>query len=959
MANWTGSGVSENKAGTTAADAYYGMGGNDSLTGAAGADTLDGGEGDDTLNGGSGTDLLIGGAGNDVLDSRNDGIFAYTDTLRGGLGNDTYYIDSAIDIIIEDAGVDTGIDTVYATVSLTALANNVEIAILTGSSALTLTGNGGDNILQGNTGNNTLEGGTGNDSLFGNNGNDSLDGGIGNDTLNGGLGNDTFTGGAGNDLYLIDSTSDMINAETATAGEIDTIWVQTNSTLTTVQAFTMADNVEVLNIKDTLSTLKFNITGNASGNTITGNNGNDSLDGGLGNDKLIGGAGNDSLNGGTGADTLTGDTGNDLYLIDSTADFISPELATVGEIDTIWIQTGLSSSANTLSFTMADNVEVLSIKDTSASLMFVITGNASDNTITGNKGNDTLDGGNGTDTLIGGKGDDTYYVNSANDTITEVAADEVQGVASNDVVHSTVSLTLNIAERNGVETLLLDGPGALDGQGNAKDNTLVGNDWDNKLFGNEGNDLLIGGAGNDVLSGGTGSDDLYGGEGNDTLAAVTTTRDANGNLVDHQSDRDALSGGVGDDLLLGNDGTDFLDGGVGADTMIGGLGDDVYFLDSLQDVISEVAGTGAGWDTARVSYVGLTAGQGVTFDLGAMHVESLVMEGLDSLIALGSSDANVIIGNDLGDTLSGLGGEDNLLGEFGDDSLDGGEGNDTLDGGDGIDTMVGGVGNDVYFVDNWNDVVLETLAGGRDTLHLNLLEDLSGLNTMYYLPGTIDPTQSTIEDVILDGTTQIDVAGNTLGNFIIGNANVNTLYGQGGDDTLDGGGVDPFIWNPVDGAPVVRDVLYGGTGSDTYFVGESGATLLLGTPNATPWGSDVLYLQGHQQYLDLSFFSVDQTALWFAQQGNDLVISQLPASTPSANHSSIKVVNWFDPNAGALDVAVRAKVGCLDAQGVQSMVNLMSTFTTPPATGAEVGANATLLNAEKNLWNAVQAPSWV
>jgi hypothetical protein len=44
---------------------------------------------------------------------------------------------------------------------------------------------------------------------------------------------------------------------------------------------------------------------------------------------------------------------------------------------------------------------------------------------------------------------------------------------------------------------------------------------------------------------------------------------------------------------------------------------------------------------------------------------------------------------------------------------------------------------------------------------------------------------------------------------------------------------------------------------------------------------------------------------------------------------------------------------------VQSMVNLMSTFTTPPATGAEVGANATLLNAEKNLWNAVQAPSWV
>ena len=59
-----------------------------------------------------------------------------------------------------------GNDWVRVFVSYT-LSNNVEIGSLTGTSALNLTGNGGNNILNGNAGVNTISGGAGNDMLDG------------------------------------------------------------------------------------------------------------------------------------------------------------------------------------------------------------------------------------------------------------------------------------------------------------------------------------------------------------------------------------------------------------------------------------------------------------------------------------------------------------------------------------------------------------------------------------------------------------------------------------------------------------------------------------------------------------------------------------------------------------------------------------------------------------------------
>ena len=61
--------------------------------------------------------------------------------------------------------------------------------------------------ITGNSGNNILTGGLGNDTL---------NGGAGNDTLNGKAGNDTLTGGAGTDYFVFNTALASIGVDTIT-----------------------------------------------------------------------------------------------------------------------------------------------------------------------------------------------------------------------------------------------------------------------------------------------------------------------------------------------------------------------------------------------------------------------------------------------------------------------------------------------------------------------------------------------------------------------------------------------------------------------------------------------------------------------------------------------------------------------------------------------------------------------
>ena len=106
----------------------------------------------------AGKDALTGLGGNDSLDGG-----AGADTMAGGLGNDTYMVDDLGDVVTEAANA--GTDLVQSSVSHT-LGANVENLALTGTNAISGTGNTLANTLSGNQTNNVLAGGAGADTYL-------------------------------------------------------------------------------------------------------------------------------------------------------------------------------------------------------------------------------------------------------------------------------------------------------------------------------------------------------------------------------------------------------------------------------------------------------------------------------------------------------------------------------------------------------------------------------------------------------------------------------------------------------------------------------------------------------------------------------------------------------------------------------------------------------------------------
>lgn len=156
------------------------------------------------------------------------------------------------------------------------------------------------------------------------------------------------------------------------------------------------------NISIAYGTTIENAIGGDGNDTMAGNSVGNVLEGRAGNDSLDGRAGDDTLNGGLGADTMKGGVGNDFYLVDDGGDSVI-ELA--GE--------GTDSVSSSISYTLTDNVDNLTLTGTAANgtgndLDNSITGNAASNQLNGGAGNDRLIGGDGVDYLTGGAGNDVF-----------------------------------------------------------------------------------------------------------------------------------------------------------------------------------------------------------------------------------------------------------------------------------------------------------------------------------------------------------------------------------------------------------------------------------------------------------------------------------------------------------------------------------------------------------------------
>ena len=827
-------------------------------------DDLITGSGDiDYLIGYGGADSISGGAGDDTLDGAQDN---QIDTLAGGSGNDTYIVngDSAgsNDLIIESSG--GGIDTVQSRFSHV-LAPELENLLLVGDVNASGTGNALDNFIQGHLGANRL------------------DGGAGNDTLDGRGGADTLVGGSGNDLFLVDSPQDSV-VELAGGG---TDLVQSGA------SFTLPAEVENLTLTGDLAvdgvgnSLPNRITGNAAANLLDGGGGADTLVGGDGDDSYIadaldsiidsagrdtvialtdgyvlvapeienlqlggnahsgsgnafdnmlsgnaldntlsGNGGNDTLSGGAGVDTLLGGSGDDLYLVDSNTDVLV-ELA-AGGIDTVRSST---------TWTLPAEIENLELSAGATALDG--SGNALPNQISGNDGDNRLDGGAGADTLVGGNGSDSYVLDNSGDLVLE------SGFQGMDIVLSGVSYSL--ADAPEVEHLTLTGHAAIEGSGNALNNTITGNAGDNTLRAFGGGDQLFGGAGRDHLFGSDSMDRLDGGSGADTMEGGLgfdqyTVDDAADLIIEvpvNTSDYldlvyswvsytlpqyvedltllgDQPINGTGNPsgggTLTGNSaanvlsGASFMFGMDGNDTLVagpysnlfGGPGNDSYVVDGNQR-ITELAGEGI--DTVLAS-----SGYSYTLD---NQLENLTL--LTGQWAQGNGQDNLIIGN------------------AGDNYLDGGAGADTLQGGDG---------NDVYTVDNAGDVVLEAAHAGVDRVQVltNISYSLAGTEVELLsfhgdgTPAGITATGNALDNTITAyGSGPSTLHGAAGNDTLYGGLDANQLFGDGDNDQLFGGnGADQL--DGGDGADRLdgedgNDTLSGGAGNDTLLAGKDNDSL--------------------------------------------------------------------------------------------------------------------------------------
>jgi serralysin len=155
-----------------------------------------------------------------------------------------------------------------------------------------------------------------------------------------------------------------------------------------------------------------------------------------------------------------------------------------------------------------------------------------------------------------------------------------------------------------------------------------------------------------------------------------------------------------------------------------------------------------------------------------------------------------------------------------------GAGNDLLDGGPGADVLRGGLGADAYFVDNSGDQVVEHPNEGNDTVYASI---------DYRLPANV-------AYLVLQAGAQ-QAYGNEL---------VNVLAGTPGDNLLDGG--------------IAADTMYGGDGSDGYFVDNAGDLVIEGAGQ----GKDTVYASvDYRLTADVDYLVLQASAM--QGYGNDLV----------------------------------------------------------------------------------------
>jgi Ca2+-binding RTX toxin-like protein len=767
-------------------------------------------------------------------------------------------------------------------------------------------------------------GGGGNDTVGGSSRNDTIWGGTGDDVLLGYQGNDKLYGEDGHDQLFGDQ-----GADTLLGGDgFDTLYGGAGDDY---------------------------LDGGAHDDVLAGNEGNDRLFGGGGYDELQGNAGNDQLSGEDGKDRLFGQVGNDTLW--------------GGDGDDILV--GFTASNDTQQALLAgetDNDVIYGGNGNDYAL-----GGVGNDTLHGEAGNDDLEGGDGDDWLSGGDGDDRLFGQVGNDVLYGGDGDD---------------LILGFTATN-----------------EAKQRLYYGETDDDWLYGGKGRDTLLGGLGNDYLDGGAGADRMEGGQGDDTYV-VNSVNDTILEFKDEGYDRVISStnyllnanieelrlvegldihgtGNALDNLLIGNSRDNILDGVTGADRMVGGKGNDTYYVDNAGDQTVELVNEGVDTVQASISHTLVDNLENLIL-LDFAKAERGMIDGQASLV-YGYPKANELdyMQGDAEATFRGtcaLTSIANLLTQADRPTTEGEvlqvavDNNWTVQdptvspnrrGGSNfvqqqaiLDSY--GIRNDV--ISGYNEVgTANLIRSGRGVLQAvnagalwddPAYNDNGAANHMVTITGVVygetdgqllgfyiaDSGRQQVSDMTrFVSLERFRQAANVAGGYAIytleplklwdedinatGNSLNNLLVGNRGDNVLSGGAGN----DTLDGQGG-NDVLDGGTGNDTLTGGEGSDTYIFGRG----YGQDTIVESGlSKTTADFVRFreSVGLDQLWFKRYANNLDVTIIGTS------DKLTIRDWFVDESKQVEAFYTSAGDALIARKVNQLIEAMATFA-PPSSGS-------------------------
>jgi Ca2+-binding RTX toxin-like protein len=255
--------------------------------------------------------------------------------------------------------------------------------------------------------------------------------------------------------------------------------------------------------------------------------------------------------------------------------------------------------------------------------------------------------------------------------------------------------------------------------------------------------------------------------------------------------------------------------------------------------------------TPRADVVSLKLFQKVLIVTDNGTVQRIAMPAVRTIVVETGAGDDVVTSDD------GVTAAMTLLGGEGDDWLGGGGGADRIDGEGGADSMYGGAGDDTLLSGTYVFNLLNPL--GSPPPDADVLDGGPGVDTADY-SARIDsryPASSPRLFLILDGVANdgLEMLGefdNVITENVIGGGGGDLLWGDDGDNLLEGG--------------IGYDVIYGNEGNDTLR-GGFGGDWMFGGPGADD-------LSGQNSGLNLAWLvGLDSDVVWYLTSTADLNIT--------------------------------------------------------------------------------------